>query len=790
MQLPDDLRAVLDAVRTIGRPRLVGGCVRDWLLGQQPKDFDVEVPGVTFPELRRCLARFGATDVVGRSFGVIKLRLGEHEYDFALPRRESKTGAGHRGFAVAPDPQLSDAEAAARRDFTINAIAWDPFADELIDPCRGRRDLEQRLLRHTSPAFIEDPLRVLRAMQFASRFELTLVPETAALCRSIISTYHELALERVWAEWDKWAVQSRQPSRGLRVLQETGWLAHFPELAALHGTPQDPEWHPEGDVFAHTGYCLDALAASAAWQTAEPDRRRLLMLAVLTHDFGKPATTVRAEKRGVQRWISPNHAAEGLAPTRSFLARIGAPLDLPERVTPLVQFHLAHHFSPDGRYTDTQVRRLARRLAPSTIDDLCEVMIADSRGRPPLHDPATLAHIERLRRRAQQLVLDQQAPRPLLLGRHLLAHGLPPGKAFKPILDAAFEAQLDGAFHDERGAQRWLEDHLRLPRPALGSFPTMGNALEQLKQYTKVVADTGDFESMKEFQPQDATTNPSLLLKAAGMSGYSRLLDQAIKDAGADAPVDAVIDRLLVVFGLEILKIVPGRVSSEVDARLSFDTAGTIERAHRLIALYEQAGVSRERILVKIASTWEGIRAAEQLEREGIRCNLTLLFSFPQAVACAEAKVQLISPFVGRILDWHKKATGRDYAPTEDPGVQSVAQIYTYYKKFGYRTEVMGASFRNVGEILELAGCDLLTISPALLAELQASDTKVVRKLDASQAAAADVSRVSFDEKSFRFALNEDAMATEKTAEGIRQFSADIVKLEKLIAERRARGAG
>ncbi len=313
----------------------------------------------------------------------------------------------------------------------------------------------------------------------------------------------------------------------------------------------------------------------------------------------------------------------------------------------------------------------------------------------------------------------------------------------------------------------------------------MATALEQLKQFTKVVADTGDFESIKEFKPQDATTNPSLLLKAAGMPAYARLLDQAIKEAGSGATMDDVIDRLLVVFGIEILKIVPGRVSSEVDARLSFDTEGTVARARHLIALYEKAGIPRERVLIKIASTWEGIRAAEQLEREGIHCNLTLLFSFPQAVACAEAKVQLISPFVGRILDWYKKSTGRDYSATEDPGVLSVTEIYTYYKKFGYQTEVMGASFRNVGEILELAGCDLLTISPQLLGELHASNATVTRKLDPQQAASADVKKVTFDEKSFRLALNEDAMATEKTAEGIRQFAADIVKLEKLIASKR-----
>jgi len=311
------------------------------------------------------------------------------------------------------------------------------------------------------------------------------------------------------------------------------------------------------------------------------------------------------------------------------------------------------------------------------------------------------------------------------------------------------------------------------------------NQLEQLKRFTRVVADTGDFAGIKTYAPQDATTNPSLILKAASMPGYGHLVDQAIREAGATADVGAIIDRLLVLFGREILKIVPGRVSTEVDARLSFDRDGTVAKAREIIALYAQAGIGRERVLVKIASTWEGIKAAEQLQREGIHCNLTLLFSFPQAVACAEAGVQLISPFVGRILDWHKKNAGRDFAPAEDPGVQSVARIYAYFKKFGHTTEVMGASFRNKGEILELAGCDLLTISPALLGELAASTDPVVRKLDPAAAAGAALARVTFDEKAFRFALNEDAMATEKTAEGIRQFSADIVKLEQLIRQKR-----
>lgn len=315
----------------------------------------------------------------------------------------------------------------------------------------------------------------------------------------------------------------------------------------------------------------------------------------------------------------------------------------------------------------------------------------------------------------------------------------------------------------------------------------MSTQLDQLKQFTKVVADTGDFESMKTYKPQDATTNPSLILGAAQIPAYTYLLDKAVAEAkksgkSGAALVEEAIDHLLIAFGLEILKIVPGRVSTEVDARLSFDTESTVAKARQLIALYEKNGTSRERILIKIASTWEGIRAAEILSKEGIHCNLTLLFSFAQAVACAEAKVQLISPFVGRIYDWYKAANKKEYVGAEDPGVQSVHAIYNYYKKFGYATEVMGASFRNTGEITELAGCDLLTISPNLLAELQKSSEPLTRKLDPVAAAKLDLKKVSLDEKTFRFELNEDAMATEKTAEGIRKFSADIVKLEKLIA--------
>lgn len=460
MQLPADLRTLLDAVRRVGRPRLVGGGVRDWLLDLEPKDFDVEVAGVDFETLHRALAPFGPTDVVGRSFGVIKVRgPSGAEYDFSLPRRESKTGAGHRGFAVAPDASLSDAEAAARRDFTVNAIAYDPFSAELIDPHGGRADLRARVLRHTSAAFGEDPLRVLRAFQLAARFDFTLAPETAALCRGIADSFAELPVERVWGEWEKWAVKSVRPSRGLAVLEETGWLRHFPEVAALRGTPQDAEWHPEGDVFTHTQHCLDALVALDEWRQADAPRRRALTLAVLAHDFGKPPTTVQAEKHGRLRWVSPGHESAGGPLTETFLRRIGAPLDLTAPVVALVVNHLAHHHG-QATFTDTAVRRLARRLAPATIDELALVMLADDAGRPPLASPETRARIAELRAKAHALALEDAAPRPIMLGRHLVALGHRPGPRFKPILDEAFEAQLDGAFADEAGGVAWLRRRL------------------------------------------------------------------------------------------------------------------------------------------------------------------------------------------------------------------------------------------------------------------------------------------------------------------------------------------
>ena len=312
--------------------------------------------------------------------------------------------------------------------------------------------------------------------------------------------------------------------------------------------------------------------------------------------------------------------------------------------------------------------------------------------------------------------------------------------------------------------------------------------LDQLKRFTTVVADSGDFATIKQFAPQDATTNPSLIFKAAQMPEYQFLVDKAIADNRAkfsgDDLLANVLDDLLVLFGTEILKIVPGRVSTETDADFSFDTDALIAKGRRFIELYKTQGIGRERVLIKIASTWEGIRAAEILQRDGINCNLTLLFSLAQAVACAEAKVRLISPFVGRIMDWYKAKEKKEFAPAEDPGVISVKEIYSYYKKFGYATQVMGASFRNVGEITELAGCDLLTISPQLLGELQKSTAPLARKLSPELARDARIEKLPLDEKKFRWLFNENAMATEKTAEGIRLFNADAQKLAQLVAAR------
>ncbi|MBI5773871.1 MAG: polynucleotide adenylyltransferase [Verrucomicrobia bacterium] len=459
--LPRELAALLSATPALRRAYLVGGGVRDGLLGAPLKDFDLEVFGVDYEQLTAALAPHGRVDLVGRSFGVIKLTTrGGCTYDFSIPRRDSKTAPGHKGFKITFDPDITLQEAAARRDFTINAMMFDPRTGAVLDFFGGRADLENRVLRHTSAAFVEDPLRVLRGMQFAARFNLRAAPETVALCRQIKSTYGELAVERVREEWFKWAEKSTMPSAGLKFLAETEWIEHFPEIAALRGTPQDPEWHPEGDVFTHTGHCGDALVKLPAWQQADTESKIVLALAVLAHDFAKPQTTTRAIKDGRERIVSPGHEEAGGPLAESFLQRINAPKAIAQRVVPLVTNHLAHL----QVVTDRSVRRLARRLAPETIESLSIVITADQFGRPP--KPAEVSeNLRALLAKAAELKLKDSAPKPILQGRHLIELGLKPGPEFGEIVDAAFEAQLEGKFADLDGARRWLA----VERPDIGS---------------------------------------------------------------------------------------------------------------------------------------------------------------------------------------------------------------------------------------------------------------------------------------------------------------------------------
>jgi tRNA nucleotidyltransferase (CCA-adding enzyme) len=455
MPLPSDLARVLAETPLLARAFLVGGCVRDWLLGVPVKDFDLEVFGAGYEELEQALARWGKTDLVGRSFGVIKLSLpGGATYDLAIPRRDSKVAPGHKGFAIAFDPAITPAQAAARRDFTINSLMYDPRRHELLDFYGGRGDLAQRILRHTSEAFAEDPLRVLRGMQFAGRFGLTAAPETLRLCRQIKAHAGELPVERVREEWFKWAGQSAAPSLGLRFLAQTEWIEAFPEVEALVGTPQDPIWHPEGDVFTHTCHCCDALARLPAWRDADTTSRIVYMLAILAHDFGKPSTTQESLRDGQIRIVSPGHEEAGGSLAEQFLLRIGAPEAVRQRVVPLVKHHLAHL----QEATDRSVRRLAKRLEPETIDGLCLVITADQQGRPPSPADASPGLLA-LRAKAAALELQTKAPRPILLGRHLIEQGFAPGPAFGPVLEAAFEAQLEGRFADLPGALAWLAEH-------------------------------------------------------------------------------------------------------------------------------------------------------------------------------------------------------------------------------------------------------------------------------------------------------------------------------------------
>ena len=416
-----------------GRAHFVGGCVRDALLGKRLVDFDIEVFGLDADALQRTLAPTFELDLVGESFGVLKLR--GAPVDVALPRRESKRGRGHRGFDIESDPALSEREAAARRDFTVNAMAWDPIAERLVDPFGGRSDLERGILRHTSERFVDDPLRVLRAAQFVARFAWEVAEETLELCQRIEP--EGLAVERIEVEWRKLLLRGRRPGLGLHFLADCGWIRYFPELDDLRGCPQDPEWHPEGDVFVHTAHVLDAFATE---RVGDEEEDWIVGLGCLCHDLGKPATTVFVDGR----WRSPAHEPAGAEPTRKLLARLSRRADLAEQVVPLVEHHLKPRQLHEAAAGDAAVRRLARKVR---IDRLVRVSRADARGRPPRSDAEDAAG-QWLLGRARELEVAAQAPRPLIQGRHLIDLGLEPGPSFGPILEAWFERQLEGEFRD------------------------------------------------------------------------------------------------------------------------------------------------------------------------------------------------------------------------------------------------------------------------------------------------------------------------------------------------------
>jgi len=450
--LPPDLSSVLKETTELSRAFLVGGCVRDWLLGLPNTDYDIEVFGIGYEDLARILARWGKVDLVGRSFGVVKLTTRpDHTYDFSIPRRDSKTAPGHKGFQVQFDPALTPKDAAARRDFTINSLMFDPREQKMLDFFGGESDLRNRILRHTSAAFPEDPLRVLRGMQFAARFNLAAAKETIELSRAIKSSYPELARERVREEWFKWATKSTRPSRGLAFLQATEWVEHFPEMNAIRGIPQDPEWHPEGDVWVHTLHCCDAMAELPEWRGSDVETRIVLMLAVLLHDTGKAVTTTEALKRGERRIISPGHEEVSGPLAGSFLERINAPHAIRDRVVPLVVNHMAHFH----QVSDRAVRRLSKRLEPENIRDLVTLMTADSFGRPPLPHRVP-ENVIAIRQKAEELAIQEKPPAPILLGRHLLDFGFHPGPELGRLLHEAYEAQLSGRIVDLPSALDWI----------------------------------------------------------------------------------------------------------------------------------------------------------------------------------------------------------------------------------------------------------------------------------------------------------------------------------------------
>ena len=456
LNLPATVQSVVQDLWTRGfRTVVVGGAVRDALLGSVPKDFDFEVYGATYDELAAAISAHGRADVVGKSFGVVKLTAGGETYDFSIPRRDNKIGFHHRDFQATFDPAITPKEAASRRDFTINAIAWDPLAGELLDFFDGIRDLRARILRATSDAFPEDPLRVLRGMQFACRFDLTLDPATAELARSIADQYSTLARERVAEEFMKWATKSVRPGRIFEYLDQSGWMRHFPEIAALNGVPQDSEWHPEGNVDIHTGFVLDEATRVAERDQLQGDDRAVLLFAALAHDFAKATTTELRERGGRMRWSSYGHETEGGPMSRAFLERIGIKASIVEQVQRLTQSHMVAS-SIGVNPTPRAVRRLAQRLAPAPISQLLRLIEADASGRPPLAKGLPEGG-KRIKEVAESVSVIQGPPAPLILGRHVLPYfENRPGRHIGEVTAAAYEAQLDGEFSDEEEALRWL----------------------------------------------------------------------------------------------------------------------------------------------------------------------------------------------------------------------------------------------------------------------------------------------------------------------------------------------
>ncbi len=461
LALPKTVETIVRELRVAGyRAVVVGGAVRDALLGLDHKDIDVEVYGIPYDRLAGLLSQHGRVDLVGKSFGVVKLHTSEGDYDFAVPRRDSKFGLHHRDFHAEFDPEITAKDAAARRDFTINAMAWDPVEETLLDFYGGEADLKHGILRATSNAFSEDPLRVLRGLQFAARFDLKLEPETALYARSIADHYGTIATERVGDEFMKWATKARKPGRIAEYLSDSGWDVHFPEIKDLAGTPQDSGWHPEGDVGVHTMLVVNAAARVAEREGLEGDDRAVLLFSALAHDFAKPKTTMLRERDGRMRWSSWGHEPEGGPMAREFLRRIHVKASIVEQVVPLVENHLAHSTMAKGVVTPRAVRRLAMRLAPASIEQLVHLIEADHSGRPPL-PPGLPEGALRIRDAAREQAVEKGPQAPLILGRHVLPYfENKPGKHIGEVTTAAYEAQADGAFSDESGAQVWLKEHL------------------------------------------------------------------------------------------------------------------------------------------------------------------------------------------------------------------------------------------------------------------------------------------------------------------------------------------